>query len=136
MSDEWEALFDEAIMTPRWQNLTNMYDVRFLGIDDDVLDGLVARGMERGVIEKGRFRNVDADVQTLDFSDWLMFCRDDLDDELAYHLVKTIDDNRAAFNKRIPVALTSPVEPGKTVAKMPIPLHPGAARYYAEKGYL
>jgi uncharacterized protein len=136
VSDDWEALFDEAIMTPRWRNLTTMYDVRFLPVDEDVLAALEARGMVRGVIERGRFRGVERDVPTLDFSDWLMFCRDDLDDAIAYHLVKTIDDNAAAFNKRIPVALTAPVEIAKTVQNMPIPLHPGAQRYYAEKGYI
>lgn len=136
ISDDWDALFDEAIMTPRWQNITRLYDVKFLPVDDDVLTRLEARGMRRGVIEKGRFRQIDEDVPTLDFSDWLMFCRDDLADDVAYQVAKTIDDNKAAFNKRIPVALTAPVDPAVYVPKMPIPLHPGAARYYSEKSYL
>jgi len=136
ISDDWEALFDEAIMTPRWKNIINLYDTTFLSVDDDVLTRLEARGMRRGVIEKGRFKNVDADVPTLDFSDWLIFCRDDLADSIAYHFVKAIDDNRAAFNKRIPVAITSPIDPAAFVPRIPIPIHPGAAQYYAEKGYL
>jgi uncharacterized protein len=136
ISEDWDALFDEAIMTPRWKNITRLYDVKFLPVDDDVLTRLEGRGMRRGVIEKGRLNHVDEDVPTLDFSDWLMFCRDDLDDDVAYHLAKTIDDNREAFNKRIPVALTAPVNPAVFAAKMPIPLHSGAARYYREMGYV
>lgn len=136
ISDDWEALFDEAIMTPRWTNITKQYDCTFLPVEEEVLARLEARGMERGVIEKGRFRGIDADVPTLDFSNWIMFCREDLDPDVAYHLVRTIDENRDAFNKRIPVGLTAPVDPSVMASKMPIPLHPGAERYYTEKGYL
>ena len=92
--------------------------------------------MERGVIAKGRLPQVDEDVPTLDFSDWIMFCRDDLSDDVAYYLVKTIDENKDAFPKRIPVGLTGPVDFAAAAKKMPIPLHPGAERYYREKGYI
>lgn len=136
ISDDWDALFDEAIMTPRWQNIAKRYDVRYLPVDEDVLRRLEAQGMERGVIAKGRLPQVDEDVPTLDFSDWIMFCRDDLSDDVAYYLVKTIDENKDAFPKRIPVGLTGPVDFAAAAEKMPIPLHPGAERYYREKGYI
>jgi len=136
ISEDWEALFDEAIMTPRWKNLTTLYDCTFLPVEDGVLTRLEAKGMPRGTIAKGRLPKIEEDVPTLDFSDWLMYCREDLDDSVAYHLAKTIDDNKKAFNARIPVSLTAPVDPAAFASKMPIPLHPGAERYYREKGYV
>jgi TRAP transporter TAXI family solute receptor len=136
ISDEWDAIFDEAIMTPRWTNLTEQYDIEFLSIPEDILQRLEKRGWRRGTIAKGRFRGVDSDVTTLDFSDWLMFCRADLDDDVVYYLTQHTVENCAAFNERIPVAMTAQMDPMVYLPKMPIPLHPGAERYYAEKGYL
>ena len=138
ISDDWEAIFDEAIMTPRWQNIMRMYDVEILPIEEDVLIRLEARGFVRETLTKKHFPQLEADVPTLDFSGWLVFCNDALDEEAVYHTARVIDENRAAFNNRIPPhsGLTHPVDPAYYVPKMPIPLHPGAARYYREKGFL
>ena len=138
VADDWEVLFDEAIMTPRWQNLTRLYKVRFLPIEDDVLTRLQARGAVAAVIAKGRLPQVDRDIATLDFSGWLIHCRASLPDEVAYLVAKVVDENRAQFNERIPPhsGLTSPVDPAVFASRMPIPLHPGAERYYCEQGFI
>jgi TRAP-type uncharacterized transport system substrate-binding protein len=139
VADDWEIVFDEAIMTPRWKNLTKQYEVTFLGIDEDVLAKLEARGLKRAVIEKERFpQALTADVPTVDFSGWLIHCRASLPDEVAYLVAKVIDENRDAFAQRIPPhsGLTHPIDPAVYVPKMPIPLHPGAEQYYREHGYV
>jgi TRAP-type uncharacterized transport system substrate-binding protein len=138
VGEDWEVIFDEAIMTPRWPNLTRLYNVRFLPLEDDVLDTLEAQGAVRGVIEKGRLPQVDRDIATLDFSGWLIHCHESLSNDVAYLVAKVVDENRAQFNERIPPTsgLTSPVDPAKFAGKMPIPLHPGAERYYREKGFM
>jgi uncharacterized protein len=137
-SAEFEAIFDEAIMTRRWVTLTEQYDIRFLSIDDDVIARLEAKGWERGLIPKGRFRGVDADVHGIDFSGWVLFCREDMDEELAYQTIRAIDEEKGRIDGYFGPgsAMTNRVDMSEIARNAPIPLHPGAERYYREQGYL
>jgi TRAP-type uncharacterized transport system substrate-binding protein len=59
----------------------------------------------------------------------------DLDDETAYQVVKSVFDN-LAYMKRLHRALGN-LLPGRMItAGLSAPLHPGAARYYREKGMM
>jgi TRAP-type uncharacterized transport system substrate-binding protein len=139
ISEEWEGVFDEAIMSPRWANITKLYDVTFLPVKESALAALEARGFKRAVIEKERFPKIlNADVPTVDFSGWFIYCRANLSDDITYLVAKAIDENRQAFNDRIPPSsgLTHPVDPTYFSKTVPIPLHDGAAKYYKEKGIL
>jgi TRAP-type uncharacterized transport system substrate-binding protein len=138
VADDWEAVFDEAIMTPRWQNITKQYEVTFLPIDEDALVKLEAQGAKRAVIEKERFAQLIADVPTIDFSGWLIFAHEQVPDEVAYLVAQIVDEQRDAFAQRIPPhsGLTHPIDPTRFLPKMPLPLHPGAERYYRERGFL
>jgi TRAP-type uncharacterized transport system substrate-binding protein len=139
VSEEYDAIFDEAIMTNRWKNLTSKYDLRFLPVDDAVLNKLRQRGWQTGVLPKGRFRGVDADVPGIDFTGWYLFCRTDLDDELAHLTIKAIDGQQHEINALFPdptSGMTAPVDMRALCRNLPLPLHPGAARYYREQGYL
>jgi TRAP-type uncharacterized transport system substrate-binding protein len=135
----FDAVFDEAIMTMRWQKLTTQYDLRFLPLDDDVLAHCAEIGMPAGVIEKDRLRGVDADVPAIDFSGWVLYCADDLPDELAYLAVRALDEQKGAITARFtgPTRpLTSPVNLRECCRDLPVPLHPGAEAYYREQGAL
>lgn len=139
VSDEFDAVFDEAIMTNRWKNLTTQYNIRFLSIDEEILQRLEKKGWRRGVLPKGTFRGVDEDVQGIDFSGWYMFCRQDMNEEIAYHTVRAIDEQKEMIDAWFPdptSGMTSPVDMRQLCRNLPLPLHPGAERYYREKGYL
>jgi TRAP-type uncharacterized transport system substrate-binding protein len=139
VSEEFDAIFDEAIMTNRWKSLTETYDLEFLAVDDDVIERLVKQGWKRGVIHKGRFRGVERDVAGIDFSGWYLFCRPDIDDELAYYTIQAIDDQQKAINEWFsePTSgMTAHVDMRRLASNLPLPLHPGAEAYYREKGYL
>jgi TRAP transporter TAXI family solute receptor len=59
----------------------------------------------------------------------------DLDDETAYQVVKSVFDN-LAYMKRLHRALGN-LLPGRMItAGLSAPLHPGAVRYYREKGMM
>ena len=136
VSDDFDAVFDEALMTRRWRRITDENDMIFLPIEEDVMAKLEAKGWERGVIAKGRFRGIDADVAAADFSDWLLFCREDMDEELAYLTIAAIEEQGREIEALYPppfAALTGPIDLRKLARKPPIPLHPGAERYYREK---
>ncbi len=133
------AIFDEAIMTRRWQKITTQYDMRFLPVDDDVLARLEARGLPRRFLPAGRFRGQDADVPGVDFSGWVMLANGDLPDEFTYYLARAIDQQKDAIHEVFPsptAGLTGPVDLAQSARELPLPLHPGAETYYREKGYL
>jgi TRAP transporter TAXI family solute receptor len=139
VSEEFDAVFDEAIMTNRWKNLTEKYDIEFLPIDAEIIGRLESQGWVRGVMPKGRFRGVDRDVPGIDFSGWYLFCRQDVDDELAYYTIKAIDEQQTQINEWFDAptsGMTEHVDMRKLPQNLPLPLHPGAAAYYREKGYL
>jgi TRAP-type uncharacterized transport system substrate-binding protein len=129
-------------MTWWWQDLANNRDLNFLLIDVTVLDQLEHEyRWPRAVLPDGYFRGLNAPLETLDFSDFLVIVRADMPEDVAYLLAWCLGETRAALEsqyrhippERSPV--TYPLDPA-TMARTPIPLHPGAERYYREYGYL
>ena len=138
-TEGFDAVFDEALMTRRWKTLTDDYDMVFLPIEEDAMKRLEARGWKGGVIEKGRFRGVTEDVPAIDFSGWILFCREDMDEELAYLTIEAIDEQKDSINEVFAGpfgAMTTPIGMETIATDPPVPLHPGAERYYREHGYI
>ena len=136
------AVFHEAIMTSWWQNLANSRELTFIPVDATVLDQLEREcSWPRAVLPAGYFRGLDTPLQTLDFSDFLVMVRADLPEDVAYLITWCMSETRAALEaqyrhippERSPVSY--PLDPAK-MARTPIPLHPGAERYYSEHGHL
>jgi TRAP-type uncharacterized transport system substrate-binding protein len=139
VSDDFDAVFDEAVMTRRWHRITEDHDMVFLPVDEDVMQRLEAKGWNRGLIKKGQFRGVEEDLLAADFSDWLLFCHEDMDEELAYLTIGAIEEQAKTIEGLFPppfTALTGPVDLRRLATHVPIPLHAGAERYYREKGAL
>ncbi|MGN8027215.1 TAXI family TRAP transporter solute-binding subunit [Microbacterium sp. 22242] len=136
----FDAVFDEAIMTLRWKRLTTDYDLRFLPLDEDVLQWCEERGMPRGTIARGRFPGVEEDVPTVDFSGWVMYCAESLADDLVYLAVQALDEQKALMTARFQMSPTPPMTSAFDLTAAlelgGIPLHPGAERYYREHGFL
>ncbi|MBO2455277.1 hypothetical protein J4573_49915 [Actinomadura barringtoniae] len=128
-----DAVVHEAVMLPHWQEFGG--DMHFLEVEQDVLDGLWADySWPSAVIEEGYFPGCPR-FQTLDFSDFLVLTRSDLPEDVAYAIAWVIGETRHLLERqykhlppeRSPV--TYPLDP-VTMGRTPIPLHPGAARYY------
>jgi TRAP-type uncharacterized transport system substrate-binding protein len=131
-----DALAFEAIMLPPWRELAAEPGLRFLSCSDRALDHLEATlGWPSASIAAGAFPGCDEPVQCLEFSDFLVVCRDDLPDDLAYLIASSLVETRASFEaqyrhlppERSPV--TYPLDPAR-MGTSPIPLHPGAAAYF------
>ena len=136
------ALMQEAIMTPPWQDMANEREMVFISFDDQPLENLERQyGWPRGTLPAGYFKGLEEPFQTLDFSDFLVFVREDMPDDVAYVLARLMVETRGAIEARyrhIPPErspLSYPIQPRK-MAATPIPLHPGAARYYASQGLI
>lgn len=137
-SNQVDAVFDEALMTQRWKVITDEIDFHFLAVEEHALVHCERMGMKRGWIPHGRLRGVDGDIATLDFAGWLLYCREDFPDEYAHCIVKTIDEQKQLIEGVFQPGqgLTGSIVPNEFCRDTEIPLHPGAAQYYREKGYL
>lgn len=139
-SGEINAVFDEAIMTPAWKAVTDSADFVFLPIDEHVLDAVERKyGMRRTVLPKGRLRGIDRDVPTIDFSQWVVYCHRDIPEELVYLTLGAIETQRRQIEGLFQPGqgLTSPIDMSKLADGFePDVLHPGAYRFYRERGVL
>ena len=61
------------------------------------------------------------------------FVNEDMPEEVAYEFVKTVMENTADF---VDANESCKYITPQTVAELPIPIHPGALRYYQEHGWL
>jgi len=94
-------------------------------------------GYQRSMLPKSRYRRLNEDAATIDFSGWSLVTHRWLPDSVAYAAVQTIDERKEA----IPVDDDQPLNMRnlcRSTEKCPlqVPLHPGALKYYSEKGYL
>jgi len=133
-----DAVFDEGISTvDGWldQGLENGYEV--LSLEPDIVKKLERMGYTKAILPKARYRQLKGDVLSIDFSGWSLVTHRWLPNKLAYTAVETIDERQSA----IPVDDDKPLDMKdlcRSTEKCPlqIPLHPGALKYYREKGYL
>ncbi len=82
-------------------------------------------------IAAGTYPGQDKDVQTIAQPNFLAVNRD-VDDDHVYLLTKTMYENLPFLQAIHPATRAMAVE--KSMAGLPVPLHPGAARYYQEVG--
>jgi TRAP transporter TAXI family solute receptor len=84
------------------------------------------------IIPAGTYRGQESDLNTLGV-DNILVCREDLPEELVYQLTKVLFESLGQLSESDAGARLVDPEDGPTT---PIPLHPGAARYYREREIL
>ena len=85
------------------------------------------------VIPAGTYEGQTADVETAAVGNFLI-THDGVSDETAYQMTKLLFDNLPALTAAHAAAKAIDVK--KALEGMPVPLHPGAERYYKEVGIL
>ena len=132
---EVDAIFDEGVRG--WIDLGVGAGMRFLPIDEPVLQRLEELGFRRAVLARERFPSLAADVPTLDFSGWPIYCHADVADELIYGFCRALDARKSAIPTQdrgdLPVSQMCRDTPE---GPLDVPLHPAAERYWREAGYL
>ena len=91
-------------------------------------------GMElwtRFVIPAGTYPSQEKDINTIAQPNFLAV-RGDVDEDAVYQITKTTYENLAFLNAIHSATKAMAVE--KAIAGLPLPLHPGAAKYYQEVG--
>lgn len=132
---EIHAIFDEGAST--WGNMALELGMRFLPLDEKLLGSLEVLGLRRGIIEKANFPKLTADVPSLDFSGWPIYTHQDTPDGLVADFCRALETSK----ERIPWAEEGPLPLAQMVRDTPeghleVPLHPAAARFWRECGYL
>jgi hypothetical protein len=129
------AIFDEGIKS--WGQTAVDHGFRYLPLEGKVLKYLTRMGYRPAQLSKAHFKGLDRLVPTLDFSGWPMIVHAGMADEVAYALCEAIEKRRAVF----PTDNYKPLDIAQLCANdeeapFDAPLHPGAKRFYRERGFL
>jgi TRAP transporter TAXI family solute receptor len=119
-----------------WVTITEVettHDANVYGVPDDVCDKFIAKYpyFAKGIVPKGTYKsNKDKDIETLTLWNFMVVHKDTPDD-FVYEVLKNtfgnIDILIAAHNSAVEVK-------PENVIYSPVPLHPGAVKFYQEKG--
>jgi len=114
-------------------DLVTTADVDLVGVDDEFMNKLHDKYpfFTKGVIPAGTYKGIDHDTVTPQVMAMLI-CREDLSEELVYNFTKTFWENVRDLDKVHAKAKLITLE--TALEGLSIPLHPGAAKYYQEKG--
>ena len=134
-----DAIFDEGVIL--WANKVEDAGMHFLNLAENRLVELGQLGMPRGIIEKERYPNLPADVQTVDFSGWPIYARVDTPDLLVRKFCESLEAGKKSTVWHIGGKEQADLPLARMVVESPetpmdIPLHPAAQRYWTELGYL
>ena len=132
---EIHAIFDEGVGS--WGNMALESGMRFLPLEEDLLQRLESVGLRRSLIEKKSFTNLAADVPSLDFSGWPIYTHLDTPDALVTDFCRALEESK----DRIPWAQEGSLPLAQMVRDtsegyVEVPLHPAAERFWRERGYL
>jgi len=117
-----------------WTEISQKFDLTFIQLPDDLLATLAREGeQERGVIPAGLYRGVDRPIPTVVRTGTVVYGRADMPDDFAYVVAKAMDEQQQLLQWR---HLNFSYNVHTVWNGYEVPLHPGAARYYKEKGYM
>jgi len=124
------AVFQEGAYNKAWEEVVRQRPLTYLSIEPEVAKEIEEElGWTSLTVPANYYPGQDKPFLALDFSDWLICVREDMDENMAYQLARIVVEKGEEL-EHASLNLLDPVK----LAKTSIPLHPGAARYYKEKG--
>jgi TRAP transporter TAXI family solute receptor len=118
---------------PTIQNVEAKEPVTLINLSPEQI-GIIRKAipeLSASKIAAGVYRSLDRDYDTIGLSNFVV-ARADLQDDLAYQLIKAAFEGQPRLQKAHPVA--SETLPQNAVKDTFLPFHPGAVRYYHELG--
>ena len=114
------------------KDLATSVAIQMVAVPEDVVTKLGAPYIA-ATIPAGTYQGQDADVPTVAVVNFLI-THSDVSDETAYQMTKQLFENLPEMEAAHKAAAQIKLE--NALKGMPVPLHPGAERYYKEKGML
>jgi uncharacterized protein len=119
---------------PTVTEVTTTVPMRFIDLPDSVLDRLRGPGV-KAVPMPQWFKGQDGPTNAVDMGTVLIVHKD-MPDELAYLITKILCEQKDEMVRAHKAWADFKPEQGSKLDNTGIPLHPGAQRYFAEKGWL
>ena len=131
----WGAL-DNAPEYNTWYDVSQRYDLKYLKLPDDLRAKMEKEfDLQEGVIPIGLLRGVDEPIPAMVRTGTIIYGRTDMPDDFAYTLAKALDEHQDLF-QWAGGGMHFSYNPHTVWKAFEIPLHPGAARYYKQAGYM
>lgn len=130
-----DALFDEAV--PLWMNEALAAGLRLVPLSDKMAKTLAQAGYRIGHVKRSQFTALESDVLSVDYSGWPIFVKSDLSDELVMKMCASLEARRhlIPWEGDGPLPLERMCNEGPDTPQL-VPLHPGAERFWKQRGYL
>ena len=131
----WGAL-ENAPEYNMWYDVSQRYDLKFLKLPDDLRQKLEKDfDLQEGAIPIGLLRGVDQSMPAMVRTGTVIYGRTDMPDDFAYTLAKALAEHQDLF-QWAGGAMNFSYNSQTVWKALDIPLHPGAARYYKQVGYM
>ena len=114
------------------KDLATSLDITVVSVPSELVEALGAPYIA-ATIPAGTYKGQDADVPTVAVVNFLV-THEGVSDDMAYAMTKELFENLPELEAAHQAAKQIKLE--NAIAGMPLPLHPGAERYYKEKGLL
>jgi para-nitrobenzyl esterase len=117
-----------------WTEISQKFNLTFLELPDELLAKLAKENeIERGTIPVGLYRGVVRPIPTVVRTGTAVYGRADMPDDFAYAVAKAMDEEQELLQWK---HLNFSYNIHSVWKAYEIPLHPGAERYYKERGYI
>jgi len=127
------TLQSAGLGNPALRDLANSVDVVFIPIPPEVIAKIGDKAYADGVIPANTYKGQDADVPVAKIENFLV-TRKGVSEDTVYRMTKAMYEN---LDQLVAAhAAAKSIKLDNAIAGMPIPLHPGAEKYYREAGLI
>jgi TRAP transporter TAXI family solute receptor len=117
-----------------WMDFNQRFNLKYMELAKDLRTTVEKQfDLEEGAIPLGLFHTIDKPIPAVTRTGTVLYGRTDMPDDFAYTLAKALDERQDLLQWSNVGYSYNPHTVWKAFG---IPLHPGAARYYRERGYM
>lgn len=129
-----DAIFDEGVI--HWFDEALAAGMEPITPEESALQQLEAVGWRRVITPANRFPHLKSDHVCLDYSGWPLYTRASLPDEDAYKACEALQARNSEICWESSYTGIGQLGQDTEATPMDVPLHPGAAQWYREHGFI